>query len=72
VNLPLLVALKASGLRGYLVAAACGITPSHFSNILQGRTRPSSALRERIASVLDRAPDDLFPESIGNERAGVA
>jgi transcriptional regulator with XRE-family HTH domain len=59
-NVPLLVALKASGLRGYIVAAACGITPTHFSNILNGRTRPTDALRQRIAITLDRHPDDLF------------
>jgi len=61
VNVPLLVAYKASSLRGYIVAAACGITPSHFSNIVNGRSHPTPELRKRIAETLGRTPDELFP-----------
>ncbi len=46
-------------------------TPSHISNIVQGKKTPSKNLMEKIFNATDGAvrPDDFFPEITGEERA---
>jgi transcriptional regulator with XRE-family HTH domain len=61
-NVPLLVAMRDAGLRGYILAAAAGMTPSRFSKILNAGATPTNAERERIAAILGRSADELFPQ----------
>ena len=50
------------GLRQWDVARQVGIGESHLSKIETGRVQPPSELLEKIATVLDVAPEDLVEE----------
>lgn len=42
------------------LAEKCGITPSHVSQIIKGKTSPSLLILTKIADALDVTTDDLI------------
>ncbi len=59
-NQRLLTARRAKGLSQQALADAVGASKSHYSQIEEGRKRPSIALADQIASLLDEPMEALF------------
>jgi transcriptional regulator with XRE-family HTH domain len=49
------------GLSQAAVAAAVGVSQSHYSQIELGRITPDAELAAKIAAALNTTPDKLFP-----------
>lgn len=64
-NLALKVAIVESERLGYVIAAEAGINPSLLSQFVSGARRPNREQAQRLANVLNRSVDDLFPDSNG-------
>jgi transcriptional regulator with XRE-family HTH domain len=52
------------------LAAQVEVVTGIISKVLRGRVEPSHALRERIASVLDRPAEELFRRATFDEQSG--
>ncbi len=61
VNVPLKVAIFASGKTQRQIAAAAGIPENRFSEIVRGWTNPRESERGAIAEALAKPVDELFP-----------
>jgi len=61
-NLPLKVALVERGTPAYRTAMAIGIHPNKLSKFISGIQDPTKEEKERLANILNRAVDELFPE----------
>ena len=64
-NLALKIAILESGELGYVVAARANVNPSLLSQFVSGVRRPNRDQAERIATVLNRSVDELFPDNDG-------
>ena len=52
--------LTINGITQQQLAEAAGVTPVAINRIVRGRLMPSKALKERIASILDKDVDELW------------
>jgi len=62
------LALLREGVAQYRVAASCGISETRLSRLVQGRARPSSDERAKLASELGIPETDLFGEDLRGDR----
>jgi transcriptional regulator with XRE-family HTH domain len=61
-NIPLLLAMCEKRHSNQSLAKAAGISPGHFSKILNQRFSPTEYTRARIANALDVPERQIFPE----------
>ncbi|HVM55440.1 MAG TPA: helix-turn-helix transcriptional regulator [Acidimicrobiales bacterium] len=59
---PLKVAIAIDGRPVYQVAGAAGINPSAVSKIMAGKLDPTEPVKQRLAEVLGRPVEELFPK----------
>lgn len=64
--MPLKIALLESGKPQEDIAALARIHPTRLSQIVRGRVTATESERLRIAGVLQRSVDELFPEAIAS------
>lgn len=62
VNIALKIAILETGKRQFQIAKRARIVGSKFSNIINGRIRPTPDEKERIAKALRRQVEDFWPE----------
>jgi transcriptional regulator with XRE-family HTH domain len=60
-NMPLKLAILATGKKQYRIAAESGINEAIISKIVNGSREPTEAQKKALAKVLRRPVDELFP-----------
>ena len=63
-NLPLKVALVERETPAYKTAMAVGIHPNKLSKFISGLQVPTQEEKKRLAKILNRTIDELFPEPL--------
>jgi transcriptional regulator with XRE-family HTH domain len=66
VRIDLLLAIKNAGMYQYEVGEKAGIHDSRMSMIVTGRKEPSDDEKIRIAYVLHKTVEQLFPSSVAS------
>lgn len=62
--MPLKIALLESGKSQEVIADLARIHPTRLSHIVRGRVTPTESEKLRLAGVLQRAVDSLFPAEV--------
>lgn len=63
-NIPLKVALMEREKPDYQSAIEADLHPNKLSKIINGLQKPTEEEKQRLADVLNRAVDEIFPEPV--------